>query len=109
LGFFPDEPIPWPAAAHYLIGWAGGVSLLFSEFFAWRRLRRPVADEGISWTRYGRFSLVSLVLTVISFTLFAAFGQPGSPIRGLLQRVFIALLLLWIEVIALRLLRSSIA
>lgn len=21
LGFFPDEPVPWPAAAHYLISW----------------------------------------------------------------------------------------
>jgi len=41
LGFFPDEPIPWPAAAHYLISWIGGVSLLVSVFFAWRRLRRP--------------------------------------------------------------------
>jgi len=107
LGFFPDEPIPWPAAAHYLIAWVGGVSFLFSEFFAWRRLRRSVAGEGGSWIRYGRFSLVCLVLTVVSFAVFAIFGQPGSPIRGLLQRVFIALLLVWIEPMALKLLRLS--
>jgi hypothetical membrane protein len=106
LGFFPDEPIPWPAAAHYLIAWAGGVSILLSEFFAWRRLR-PVAEEGVGWTRYGRFSLVSLVLAVISFISYATFGQPSSPIAGLLQRVFMAFLLLWIEVMALRLLKSS--
>jgi hypothetical membrane protein len=107
LGFFPDEPIPWPAAAHYLIAWAGGISILFSQFFAWRRLRRPRADEGVDWTRYGRFSLVSLVLIVISFTIFATFGQPGSPIRGLLQRVSEAFVLLWIEVMALRLLQLT--
>jgi len=107
LGFFPDEPTPWPAVAHYLIAWTGGVSILLSEFFAWRRLRRPVADEGVDWTRYGRFSLVSLVLAVISFISYATFGQPGSPIAGLLQRVFMAFLLLWIEVMALRLLRLS--
>ncbi len=107
LGFFPDEPIPWPAAAHYLIAQAGGLSILLSQFFAWRRLRRPVAGEGIGWTGYGRFSLVSLVLTIILFTLFVVFGQPGSPIRGLLQRVAEAPLLLWIEVMALRLLRLS--
>lgn len=107
LGFFPDEPTPWPAVAHYLIAWAGGVSILLSEFFAWRRLRRPIADEGVGWTRYGRFSLVSLVLAVISFISFATFGQPGSPITGLLQRVFMAVLLLWIEVMSLRLLRLS--
>jgi len=107
LGFFPDEPIPWPAAAHYLIVWASGVSFLFSQFFAWRRLRRPVAGEGGSWIRYGRFSLVCLVLIVVSSAVFVTFGQPGSPIMGLLQRVFIALLLVWIEVMALRLLRLS--
>jgi hypothetical membrane protein len=103
LGFFPDEPIPWPAAAHSLIASVGGVSILLSEFFAWRRLRRPVADEGVGWTEYGRFSLVSFI---ISSTLFVV-GQPGSPITGLLQRVMMAVLLLWIEVMALRLLRLS--
>jgi len=102
LGVFPDEPIPWPAAAHYLIAWVGGVSLLFSQFFAWRRLRRPVVGEGGSWIRCGRVSLVILVLTVVSSAVFATFGQPDSPIRGLLQRVLIALLLVWIEVMALR-------
>jgi hypothetical membrane protein len=107
LGFFPDEPTPWPAAAHYIIAWAGGVSILLSEFFAWRRLRRPIGDKGVGWTRHGRFSLVSLVLAVISFISFATFGQPSSPITGILQRVFMAFLLLWIEVMALRLLQLS--
>jgi len=107
LGFFPDEPTPWPAAAHSLIVLVGGVSILLSEFFAWRRLRRPIADEGVGWTEYGRFSLVSLVLTIISATLFMVFGQPGSPVTGLLQRVMFAPSLLWIEVMALRLLRLS--
>jgi len=96
-----------PAAAHYLISWVGGVSLLVSVFFAWRRFRRPVAGEGGSWIMYGRFSLVILVLTVVSFAVSASFGQPGSPIMGLLQRVVIALLLVWIEVMALGLLRLS--
>jgi hypothetical membrane protein len=107
LGFFPDEPIPWPAAAHYLIAQASGLSILLSEFFAWRRLRHSVADEGVGWTRYGRFSLVSLVLAVISFITYATFGQRGSPIAGLLQRVMGAFILLWIEVMALRLLQLS--
>lgn len=106
LGFFPDEPTPWPAAAHYLLAWASGLSIFVSELFAWRRLRRPIADEGVGWTKYGRFSLVSLVLAVISTIAYATFGQPGSPIEGLLQRVMGAFILLWIEVMALRL-RSS--
>jgi hypothetical membrane protein len=107
LGFFPDEPTPWPAAAHYLIAQLSGLSILLSQFFAWRRLRRPVAGEGVGWTKYSRFSLVSLVLAIISFIVFATFGQPGSPITGLLQRVMGTFILLWIEVMALRLLRLS--
>ena len=107
VGFFPDEPSPWPAAAHYLIAQLSGLSILLSEFFAWRRLRRPVAGEGVGWTKYSRFSLVSLVLAVISFITYATFGQPGSPITGLLQRVMGAFILLWIEVISLRLLQLS--
>jgi hypothetical membrane protein len=105
LGFFPDDPTPWPAVEHYLIAWAGGFSLLLSEFLVWRRLRRPVGDERVDWTKYAMFSLVSLVLAVISFILFAVFGQPGSSMTGLLQRVFMAFLLLWIEVMSLRFLR----
>jgi hypothetical membrane protein len=105
LGFFPDEPTPWPAAAHYVISWIGGFSILLSQFSTWRRLRRPITDEGVGWTKYSKFSLASLVLALISFVLFAVFGQPGSPVTGLLQRVMMAFILLWIEVIALRFLR----
>jgi hypothetical membrane protein len=107
VGFFPDQPTPWPAAAHNLLAQISGLSIFVSEFFAWRRLRRPIAEEEAGWTKYGRFSLVSLVLAVVSSVIFAAFGQPGSPVTGLLQRVMGAFILLWIEVMALRLLRSS--
>jgi hypothetical membrane protein len=51
VGFFPDQPTPWPAAAHYLLAQLSGLSIFISEFFAWRRLRRPVADEGGTWRR----------------------------------------------------------
>ena len=107
VGFFPDEPTPWPAAAHYLLAQLSGLCILVSMFFAWRRLRRPVADEGGTWTRYGTFSLVSLILVIVSGFVFAIFGQPGSPVTGLLQRVFGFFILLWVEVMALRLLRLS--
>jgi len=107
LGFFPDEPMPWPGAAHYLIAWVGGFPILLSEFFLWRRLRSYSANAKGGWAKYGSFSLVSLVLAIVSFVLFGALGQSGSPVEGLLQRVFLGVLWLWIEVIALKLLRSS--
>jgi len=56
---------------------------------------------------YGRFSLVILALMVVSFVVLAMFGQPGSPVRGLVQRVAEAPVLVWIEVMALGLLRLS--
>jgi hypothetical protein len=43
------------------------------------------------------------VLAIISFLVYAIFGQPGSPVTGLLQRVMGFFVLLWIEVMALRL------
>jgi hypothetical membrane protein len=107
LGFFPDQPIPWPAVAHYLLAQLGGLSILVSMFFAWRRLRHPAAGEEDAWTRYGAFSLASLVLVIISFLVFAIFGQPGSPATGLLQRVTEFFVLLWVEVMALKLFRLA--
>ena len=106
VGFFPDQPTPWPAMAHYSLAQLSGLSVFVSEFFAWRRLRHSAADEG-AWTRYGTFSLASLVLITVSFFIFAIFRQSGSPVTGLLQRVFGFFILLWVEVIALRLLRLS--
>jgi hypothetical membrane protein len=107
VGFFPDQPNPWPAVAHYLLAQLSGLSIFVSMFFAWRRLRHSVANEGDIWRRYGTFSLASLVLIIVSFFVFAMFGQPGSPVTGLLQRVFGFFVLLWIEVMALRLFRLA--
>lgn len=107
VGFFPDQPTPWPAVAHYLLAQLSGLSIAVSEFFAWRRLRRPVAGEENVWIRYGTFSLASLALAIVSFLVFAVFGQPGSPLTGLLQRVMLFFMLLWIEVMALRLFRLA--
>jgi hypothetical membrane protein len=107
LGFFPDQPTPWPAAAHYLLAQVSGLSILISEFSAWRGLHRPVADKEGAWARYGTFSHASLVLAVISFLVYAIFGQPGSLVAGLLQRVMLFFMLLWIEVMALRLFRLA--
>jgi hypothetical protein len=105
--FFPDQPTPWPAVAHNLLAQLSGLSIFVSEFFAWRKLRHPAAGEEDTWTRYGAFSLASLVLAIISFLVFAIFGQPGSPVTGLLQRLMGFFILLWIEVMAPRLFRLA--
>lgn len=106
VGFFPDLPTPWPAVAHYLLAQASGLAIFSASFLRGEDfviqslMKRSVGPDTVG-------SHVSLVLAVISFILFAAFGQPGSPITGLLQRVMGAFILLWIEVMSLRLLRLS--
>jgi hypothetical membrane protein len=77
MGFFPDQPTPWPAVAHNLLAQLSGLSIFVSMFFAWRRLSHRAAGEENTWIRYGAFSLASLVLTIISFLVFAIFGRQG--------------------------------
>jgi hypothetical membrane protein len=105
LGFFPDQPMPWPGVAHDLISWVGGVSLLVAQFYTWRRLRRPGADMGSGWAKYATFSLVCFVVGLALLLVFMTFGQPGSSVTGVLQSAFAAPLLVWLEVMSLRLLR----
>jgi len=97
--------MPWPGVAHDLISWVGGVSWLLAQFYAWRRLRRPSTDEGTGWTKITAFSLVCFVTGLAFLFVFVTFGQPGSPVTGLLQSAFGAPMLVWLEVMALRLLR----
>jgi hypothetical membrane protein len=107
LGFFPDQPMPWPGAAHDLISWVGGVSLLLAEFYAWRRLSRLSIDMGGGWAKYATFSLVCFVLGLVLLFVFGTFGQPGSSVTGVLQSISGAPMLIWLEVMSLRLLRLS--
>lgn len=105
LGIFPDQPMPWPGVAHDLISWVGGVSLLLAQFYAWRKLRHPSTDEGAGWTRIAAFSLVCFVAGLALLIVFITFGQPGSSVTGILQSASAVPLLIWLEVMALRLLR----
>jgi hypothetical membrane protein len=105
-GLFQDEPAPWPAGAHGLVSVFAFISIILTQFFTWRRLRRSTGEEG-EWGKYSRFSLITMGLTIILFASYGVLGQPGSSIGGLVQRVFLAVPWLWIEVISLKLLRLA--
>jgi hypothetical membrane protein len=104
-GVFQDQPSPWPGGVHALIAVTAFVSIILSQFFSWRTLRRSTSGQETGWSRYARFSLITLVLSVIMFVLNSIFY--GSSIGGLVQRVFLTVAFLWIEGISLLLLRFT--
>jgi hypothetical membrane protein len=106
-GFFQDEPSPWPGAVHGLVSVTAFISVILSQLFAWKRLRQSESRGERGWGRYGRFSLVTAVLTMALFVVYGVLGQPGSPVGGLVQRTFLAVPWIWIEVMSLGLLRHS--
>ena len=103
-GFFPDQPNPYPGAVHVLVSLLAFILVILSQFFLWRRLRHSKDEERAVWGRYGTFSLVTGVLSIILLGAFAL--SFGSPYDGLAERAFVAVPFLWIEVIAIALYRS---
>jgi len=104
-GIFPDQPMPWPGEAHGLLSSVGSISLVVAMFYAWMRLRRPGADTRIGRANYATFSLVCFVAGLALLFVYLTFGQPGSSVAGVLENAFSAPLLVWLEVMSLRLLR----
>jgi hypothetical membrane protein len=110
-GAFPETPIP-PGRhtnLHDLAGDLAFPSIVFCQFFFWRRIRkiRESEEKGLFfWNHYKNYSLVSAVLSLVC--LFVLLGaESGSPYVGLAQRLLLAVPLLWIEVIAITSLRTA--
>ena len=87
---------------HGLIGMFGPLPLLIAPFAILPRLKRDNR-----WHSYRPFSLIMGALGVLFFcVMFSAEVSPAlEPYRGLLQRLTFFTPLLWIEVMAIRLLR----
>ncbi len=103
-GFFPDQPNPYPGGVHAVISIVAFIFVILSQFFMWRRLRRSTGEEKTNWGRYGTYSLVSGVLSVVLLFVFGS--AQGSAFYGLAQRLFVAVPWLWIEVMAVALYKS---
>ncbi len=104
-GLFPDQPNPYPGGLHAAISISAFILVILSQFFMWRRLRRSTGEEKATWGRFGIYSLVSGILSIILLFVFGS--AQGSPLYGVAQRVFVAVPWLWIEVMAIALYRSS--
>ncbi len=106
-GVFPDSPSPFPGYIHDTAAVAGFISIVLCQFVVWRRLRHNTPEEEKVWGGYRSYSLASGLLSLVLF-IYSSFILPfDSPITGLVQRVFVAVPFLWIEVMAIRLLRPS--
>ena len=103
-GVFPDQPSPWPGAAHGLVSVAAFISIIASQFFAWRRWGRS-GTEGAIWDSVSKFSAMTFALSVLMFILYGILGQPGSAIGGLVQRVFLAVPWIWVEGVSVKFFR----
>ncbi len=103
-GVFPDQPMPWPGEVHSLLSTVGSISLLVAMFYAWMRLRRRGDHTSSGWAGYATFSLVCFVASLALLFVYLTYGQPGSSVAGVLENAFSAPLLIWLEVMSLRLL-----
>ncbi len=108
--FFPCDPgcipVSFTGVMHGTVGLVGLSALFFANLVLWRTLKKDSR-----WQRYSSYSLLTAVVTFglflgvnLSFSTLAALG-----IRGLVQRVLLAIPILWIGIMAIRLLRVSIS
>ena len=105
-GLFADKPSPYPAYVHDFVSIVAFVVVILAQFSLWNRLRRSIGEEKTVWGRYGLYSLISGILSLALLLVFVT-GFPGSSFTGLTERVFLAVPLLWIEVVSIALYRSQ--
>ncbi len=87
-------------SAHNLVGLAGFASVVAGVF-----VLSGVFGDTVRWSAYRRFSRTSAVVGLASLVLWIALAKIGriTVLNGVLQRAFAGTMLLWIEVVAWRL------
>lgn len=103
-GIFSTDPIQpgsFSDIMHQMSSAIGSTAAIIGFFVISGRL-----EQDISWQRYRSFSIViAIVAIVVSVVGVGVLGVLGVP--GLAQRLFMAVLFLWIEVMAIRLFQVS--
>jgi hypothetical protein len=105
-GLFGDHPSPYPAYVHDVVSIAAFVLIILVQLFLWDCLRHSTGEEKASWGRYGTYSLVSGILSLV-FLLVFVLGVLGSSYTGVSERVFLAFPLVWIGVVGFALYKSG--
>ena len=65
--------------------------------------------EDTNWMAYGSYSLITGVVAIISLLAWIGVSKAADidALNGVLQRLFVGVVLLWIEIIAIQLYRIS--
>ncbi len=99
-----EDPQSFTALVHGIGGFIA-FALIVAPFFVSRRLRRVDA-----WRDLSSYSLVTGVVAVPVFVVsLILIGVEDSSIIGAVQRLFFGVLLLWVVILAVRLLRLSLS
>ncbi len=106
--FLPCDPgCDWKSligALHNSTGLSSFLALCIGILVTSRRLR---GDP--NWQSYRRYSLITGVIALLSLVAWIGVSKAAGidAVNGILQRVFIGIVLLWIEVVAIQLFRLS--
>ncbi len=106
--FLPCDPgCGWESftgALHNLTGLSGFLAVCIGILVTARRFK---GDP--NWQSYRRYSLITGVAALVSLVAWIGISKAAGvdAVNGVLQRVFIGIVFLWIEVVAIRLFRLS--
>jgi hypothetical membrane protein len=98
----PKDNVSFSQQMHGLFAFSGFIAITVAPFFVWR-------TRITEWQPLRSYSLVAgVVFVLLTFVVTPlSLGGPLAPMMGLVQRLYIAAVFLWIEFMAVRLLRLS--
>lgn len=103
VGFFPwdqTNPASFTTIMHSVLGWTHWIAITLALLVIARRFKNST-----QWKSYRVYSLSTGLVTAVLILIYAFIGVEGY--MGVLQRIIVGAQMLWIEVVAIKLLRLS--
>lgn len=97
-GVFPEDYLS--QLPHNIVSATAFVAIIAAQLLIWRGLKG--ADNSV-WSRYRTFSLITGLLSIILVIALKIAVTDFSAFQGALEKLFIAVWLIWIEITALKL------
>ena len=80
---------------HIIVSIFSFISITIAQFLTWQALK---GSDDTLWKRYGRYSLISGLLSILTFLLFILPSSFSYSYNGAAERLFVGVFLVWIEV-----------
>jgi hypothetical membrane protein len=97
-GVFPEDYLS--QGPHNLVSATAFVSIIAAQILVWQGLKN--ADDSV-WGKYRNYSLISGLLSLILVIVLKVAISNFSDYQGLVQRAFLAVPWIWVELTALKL------